>query len=389
MAAKQPTRRPRTLRQWLMLSALSTVLALALAELATRVLTSPLANGMSRVGPIVLLPLQLPPSDSKPPSAATEKPYIVPDAELGWCTGPDAKADGCSTNVQAARGGPAGGYTKAVPAGKVRVVTFGDSFTHCDEVVDADTWQAQLVGLRPDIEAANFGVPGYGTDQAFLRWRRESRALDATVSILCIWPENICRNLNLDRFFLVPSGPSSRKPRFVLRDGRLESRGQPCVPTQGLAASPFIAADDVWCDAGETEWHAYYHVRLLRLAASSFSVLRRRSMRAAMYSDADPRANEITLAICRQFAAEARDRGTRPVVLLIPMRDLLAEYPGGERALPLVRMLLASGIETWDLSPAFAGATNLDALNPPHRHMTPQGNRVIAETLAARLPKAL
>lgn len=387
---KVPKRRRRML---LLLAAFSLLVTLACGEVVTRLATRAQANGTSTIGPIVLLPLvPAAASAAAPTMSPAEKPgYIVPDAELGWCLGADAHADGSRTNRQAARGGPEAGYSREVPAGIVRVLTFGDSFTHCDEVGDADTWQAQLNAMRPDLETINFGVPGYGTDQAFLRWRREAQAFAANVALLCVWPENICRNLNLDRFYLVPSGAPARKPRFLLRDNRLELIGQPCVaPPGSVASAPAddLMQHDVWRRGDETEWHFYYHSRLLRLAASALATWNRRSLRSSMYSGEDARGNDVTLAICRQFVAEARDRGMRPIVVLIPMRDLLGEYPGGDRPLPLVRSLRESGIETWDLSPAFAGAADLDALNPPKRHMTPRGNRLIAETLSGLLPKS-
>lgn len=384
----QPAAPKTSNRRKLLLAAASTSFVLGLAEVGARLATTPMDNGLSRIGPVLLLPLQRPVADAEAPAPSDTAPYVAPDAELGWCVQPNARADLGATNAQAARGGPAEGYSPSVPAGKVRVLTFGDSFAHCDEVGDADTWQAQLQTIRPDVEAVNFGVPGYGTDQAFLRWRRESERLQSTVSLLCIWPEDICRNLNLDRFFMVPQGMPAAKPRFVQRNGALELVGQPCVAVDGVPARPeaLLQEHEAWMQPAETEWRAWYHVRFLRLVRSALAMAERRSQRSAIYSGTDPRGNDVTLAICRQFAEEVRARGTRPVVVLIPMRDLLAEYPGGEQPLPLVRMLKEAGIETWDLSPEFARAPDLDRLNPPKRHMTAAGNRVIAEALAKLLP---
>jgi hypothetical protein len=382
-----PTTRS-TRRRKLLLAAVSTAVVLALVEVAARFATVALANGLSRIGPVVLLPLPTT-SLTAPPDPTRPRTYVAPDAELGWCTQPDVRTEFANTNAQAARGGPAEGYAVDVPPGKVRVLTFGDSFTHGDEVDDAATWQAQLAEIRGDVEAVNFGVPGYGADQAFLRWRRESARLRSTVSLLCIWPEDICRNLNLERLYMAPTGMPAAKPRFLLRDGALELVGQPCVGVDGdlAAARAALLPHDVWARPADLAWRWPYHSRLLRFVSSTWSMLERRDLRAAIYRGDDPRGNEVTAAICRQFAVEARARGTRPVVVLIPMRDLLGEFPGGERPLPLARMLAAQGVETWDLSPEFASATDLDALNPPKRHMTKAGNRRIAEALAQRLPR--
>src|SRR5262245_21014534 len=50
--------------------------------------------------------------------------------------------------------------------------TFGDSFTYSDEVKDDESWQTVLAQrLRADVY--NFGDVGYGTDQAYLRFRHD------------------------------------------------------------------------------------------------------------------------------------------------------------------------------------------------------------------------
>jgi hypothetical protein len=373
--------------------AIASSVCMLLVEIGLRIATTPVGNGLSRINRIVLLPYRPEPDAAAAVSApAIEGGYIVDDPELGWCIAPNAGSGVRRSNADAARGGPPSGYSRQVPPGMVRVLTFGDSFTHCDDVSDEHTWQAQLQQLRPDVEAVNFGVPAFGTDQAFLRWRRESARLESTVSLLCIWPEDLCRNLGVERFYLTPTGVSLAKPRFVFADGRLELIGQPCMtPEQRRAAvaDPLrvdLLRSDHWMRAEEVEWRVWYHVRTLRLLASALTMWARCGERMAMYRGTDPVAIDLTLAICRQFAAEAAARGTRPVVVLIPMRDLLGEFPGGERCMPLVRELTAAGIETWDLSPAFALAPELDELNASRQHMSPRGNRCIAELLAARLP---
>lgn len=49
------------------------------------------------------------------------------------------------------------------------MAAFGDSFTHCDEVKDAETWEERLAVLLQK-NVYNFGVGGYGTDQAYLKF---------------------------------------------------------------------------------------------------------------------------------------------------------------------------------------------------------------------------
>ena len=55
---------------------------------------------------------------------------------------------------------------------RTRISTYGDSFTFCDQVCDDETWQYYLSDLTKS-NVINFGVGGYGTDQAFIRIERE------------------------------------------------------------------------------------------------------------------------------------------------------------------------------------------------------------------------
>jgi hypothetical protein len=57
---------------------------------------------------------------------------------------------------------------------KPRINSYGDSFTHDDQVNDGETWQEYLAGrLREPI--GNFGVGGYGVYQAYRRMLREEK----------------------------------------------------------------------------------------------------------------------------------------------------------------------------------------------------------------------
>ena len=57
----------------------------------------------------------------------------------------------------------------------LRLAVFGDSFTHCDEITYQNCWTSRLESLWPNTEVLNFGVPGFGPDQAWLRYQRDGR----------------------------------------------------------------------------------------------------------------------------------------------------------------------------------------------------------------------
>src|SRR6185295_1354810 len=116
------------------------------------------------------------------PPLADTGPHCF-DAELGWSN----RRAYCNSDGQICTGalGTRGSrdYALRAAAGVLRLLCFGDSFTWCDQVIDADAWPRLVEDRRADVEALNFGVGGYGTDQALLRFERDGRDLapDAVV----------------------------------------------------------------------------------------------------------------------------------------------------------------------------------------------------------------
>jgi hypothetical protein len=75
-----------------------------------------------------------------------------------------------------------------------RIHTFGDSFTHCDQVNDGETWQEYLAGhLQEPVR--NYGVGGYSVYQAYLRMKRVEATRSAQHIILNIYDHDHHRNL--------------------------------------------------------------------------------------------------------------------------------------------------------------------------------------------------
>ena len=76
-----------------------------------------------------------------------------------------------------------------------RIHTYGDSFTHCDQVSDTETWQEYLAGhLQEPIR--NYGVGGYSVYQAYLRMLKVEKENPAEYIILNIYDDDHYRNLD-------------------------------------------------------------------------------------------------------------------------------------------------------------------------------------------------
>jgi hypothetical protein len=118
------------------------------------------------------------------------------DSELGWIL--------CDSIRPRSVDGSKGFYTyETNGARKVvnfserscRIHTYGNSFTHCDQVSDGETWQEYLAAhLQEPIR--NYGVGGYSVYQAFRRMLKVERTTPVKYIILNIWDDDHFRNLD-------------------------------------------------------------------------------------------------------------------------------------------------------------------------------------------------
>jgi hypothetical protein len=118
------------------------------------------------------------------------------DPELGYVPGSYLPADGMDNSSSISTVQADGARTQFLYAGrKARINTYGNSFTHGDQVNDGETWQEYLAGhLGEPIR--NFGVGGYGVYQAYLRMQREENTNHAAPYVIFyIWGDDHVRSL--------------------------------------------------------------------------------------------------------------------------------------------------------------------------------------------------
>lgn len=372
-------------------------LAFLAGELALRALTTITSLGVVAVGRVVLVPWRPTPGTVRAwQERRASDSYMVPDPELGWSLKPSSRTLSpeppvYTTNAQGFRADPDRVYAEKVPEGKLRLVCVGDSFTHGDEVGLADTWEARLEGLDARLEVVNLGVPAFGTDQALLRWRRDGRSLQAHAVVLGIWPENMCRNLNLIRFWFSPQSGFWAKPRFVPgAGGELRLVNSP-VP-QGVDLVTAVSDPANWPGIAHEKWYeptlSYKYItdnsRVFRTLRGVLYARERQLARRRIYSGEDPEGIAITVGIARLFAAEVQATGAVPLVAIMPMRDLLDEW-SGEDEFPLAVALEKAGLNVVDLFPAARAAGPGAFL--PSGHLTPVGNAALAAELQKVLPR--
>jgi hypothetical protein len=370
-------------------------LVFAVAEIGIRVITNTNPEtGVRLIGRFAFLPYR--PEKAAATASwdnADSSTYVVRDRDLGWTIKPHGESGDYTATSYGFRGPKDWVTTPRLAKGKIRISVYGDSFTHGDEVPFKDTWGDQLQHLRTNLEVLNFGVPAYGTDQAFLRFRRDGTRFDAQFHILSIWTENLARNVNVVRFYLNPHGNlGTSKPRFVLSSGRLTVVNSPVLSKQAFLASVLQSnvssamKHDYWYREEEQQFPFYYHVVTVRAAISVYNAYHRREIRNQMYFDKDGEALKVTVAIAEAFKTEVEALGSRPYVAIIPMRDFLDAHGSG--SFPLVQMLRERSIPVLDFGPAFASRAKelgVEALYLPGGHLTSRGNRLLAEEMNEKL----
>lgn len=326
------------------------------------------------------------------------------DAELGWTTRESFVGANESYDALGARGGSVGANAPRT-SGVDRIAAFGCSFTHADEVEDADAWCARLDELRADVEVQNFGVGAYGIDQAYLRYRRVAAAIDVDEVWLGFMPRAALRVISMYRPALAHEDRSvALKPRFQIDErGELTLIPLP-VTSQRELGELLCATDDAFSraiaphDAFVQAWPSAYEPLGDRLWHRSFAsrlLVTKLEGRARPHDDVlrDPTSEgfRVLRAVVAMFRADVEARGDRFRLLILPDRPSLDAFKAARAGGPapayatFVEELESDGVDVVDVTEALAAADGPGAgLFAAGGHWSPAGNRVVAERLAQR-----
>ncbi len=328
--------------------------------------------------------------------------YIVHDSLTGWALNPNVEKGLYRINAQGLRGNRE--YSQIPDSGKIRISVHGDSFTFGDEVNNDQTWAAQLEALDNRLEALNFGVSGYGLDQAFLRYQTLGKRFPGNYVFMCVMPADIRRHVNVFRPFLHSfTGLPLSKPRFILRNDSLKLLPNP-MPSINNYREMLLNPGDRIPELGR-------HDDFFRQGYDKKSWDRVPSLRLGKtlkyaYKKTDPvdeiivqniinensRAFILTQRILTAFYQEAMRRGEKPIVVLLPARKDLTQFRKRGRRIyqPLIAFLQDSGMDWVDLMDGFEKFGKNDNLKTlfMKSHYSPRGNQIVARTLAEYIGEA-
>ena len=244
---------------------------------------------------------------------------------LGWPLKADAEK---GRDASGSRLNPRFPYRKGIDD---CVSIYGDSYTFSAEVTKKYAWSTVLSELL-NCRVGGFGVDGYGSDQAYLRYFNNTDD-QAPVVFINHLSENILRNVTQSRSLITgyksEIKPLSFKPRFILDENNLlqlinlptfNPKDFPDVlsnPSNYLTHEYFLPGGDT----GLVSLSFPYSWTLIK-AVGHFHIqawLTDKPWYMDFYKPDHP-ANglEITTKILRLFQKTALDRGQIPVVTVIP-----------------------------------------------------------------------
>ncbi len=211
------------------------------------------------------------------------------------------------------------------------VSLYGDSFTKGGDTTSlAHNW-GNLLSKQLGCYVANFGVGGYGTDQAYLRFVENSND-PAPVSLFGFHTGDTLRNLTRIRDLQNNSKWYALKPRYILD----KNNNLVLIPIPQLNEDEYLRAigertpifrldhENLQPDgpAGVIKLEFPYTISLVRNIFNFYGLRARLAHAPDWQQFLQPnhplQGLEIVIALSREFFLLAHERGKRPLVLILP-----------------------------------------------------------------------
>lgn len=251
---------------------------------------------------------------------------LIPDSILGWSPSPIYKSsDGLYTyNKDGIRCNNI--LTDYSKKRKLRIVIFGDSYAHGDEVKFQNTigYYLELFLLKNNIDAEvlNFAVSGYGMDQSFLRWKLIKEKLQPDIVILGVQFENVKRHINLLRpFYYYTTEIPYSKPRFVISGNKLQLIKSPI--TNITKTVDIIENFDTWefshfegfYNKENYEPNPFYLSKSISFVSSAISQI----FEEVDYYNSNRESYQVTYKIMEQFSESVKNENGIFIPLHLPV----------------------------------------------------------------------
>ena len=377
-------------------NALTVGMLLAAAETGIRLFSVPTPEGMSFAN-TVLLPKDWDHVRRRNAALLKTVPanisYFVSDDLLGWTVGRSRRStDGLYLSSAEGIRSPRSDTAYADRRAAHLVAAVGDSFTFGLEVPFHESWGSRLEkALGSEYTVLNFGVDGYGVDQAYLRYDRDVRPWRPALTVFGFIGHDLYRSMVVYPFVSFPEwGFPFSKPRFTLEAGTLQLLNAPLPrPAEIFARGsitelPFIQYDPGY-HAAQWQWQSYHASHVVRFLLSRFA--RQPVWNPAAEAEALSQFNSELLL---SFVRHATHDGTESLIVYFPSRG---DFQGQDRSAKsaVLSTLQRLGIHYVDLTSCVQDAGPARAFIAGRPHYSAHGNAAVARCLLPavldRLPR--
>lgn len=304
-----------------------------------------------------------------------ERKHTQYDADLGWVNLPDVRIADLygpkkylAINSQGFRNER--NFDRTVPAGKIRVMCSGDSFTLGYGVDNAHAWCELLTSFDPRLETLNMGQGGYGVDQAYLWYKRDGAKFEHHIQLLSFIADDFLR-MSHDSFY------GYAKPVLKARNGALAIENVPV---------PRSTYDLSWLT---THIGNLSQLRTVQFVKKALKKLGLTSQGAVPLPESDDRTEtkQVLRNIFEDLKRSNDAKGSRLILVLFPVEDELIAAQPQEWIEFLETVSKEQGILLINLFDDFRAVPKQDLpdMFGKDYHYSERGNDFVARAIYARL----
>lgn len=319
--------------------------------------------------------------------ASGDLTYLVYDDTLGWTVGP-SRRNTTGMYLSSAEGLRAAsqGAVLAGPKSRRRIALVGDSFVFAERVRFEDSWGHVLESSSAGrLQVLNFGVGGYGLDQAYLRFSKDALAWKPDVVILAFPLTDLLRSLTVYTFIEWPHWdmPFS-KPRLIRENGTLRALNVPTLAPPAIFAKtsigqlPFLDFD-IGYRHHEWQWSIADTALTKRWLFSFFPRWVERNPRVS-----DEELIDVNRAILLEFTRLAKEHRVLPIIVYLPGKPEVLRLKRGETT-DGQRIMRRIGVPFLDATPCVMELEPETAYIVNDPHYSPRGNAAVAKCIARAL----
>ncbi len=289
-----------------------------------------------------------------------------------------------------------------------QIKTFGDSFVYGFHLSDRETFQ-HFVEEKSDWQCLNYGVNGYGTDQALLKYRHSS--VKSKYAILGVLDENIARVVTTWWSFYSFRDVNNiigTKPRFLLQNQDYVLMPNPIQDYNGLKQ---LHDPDFVKTLAERDYWPHYHAAInappllrwpamatllphLNFFVRNVSMMMQnrfaptyesRTGRRRFYHlyENDSEALKTMQYVIGEFVYTAEERQEIPIIMIFPIKDtmsIIKEF-GKKPYQPLIGYLRQMNYQFIDFGDVFLQENHRPFYFEDDFHLSAKGNERVAEEL--------